>query len=66
MAPTRREFITQAGMAVATASGLANNFATAQVASPEIRMVQTDVLDIGYEEHGPPNGFPVILLHGFP
>ncbi|MBE47041.1 MAG: alpha/beta hydrolase, partial [Gammaproteobacteria bacterium] len=29
-------------------------------------MVQTDVLDIGYEEHGPGNGFPIILLHGFP
>ena len=34
--------------------------------SPQIKMVQTDVLDIGYEEHGDSNGFPVILLHGFP
>ena len=28
--------------------------------------VRTDVLDIAYEEHGPSNGPPVILLHGFP
>src|SRR5678816_994183 len=28
--------------------------------------VRTDVLDIAYEEHGPANGPPVILLHGFP
>ena len=31
-----------------------------------IRMVQTPVLDIAIEEHGPPGGSPVILLHGFP
>ena len=30
------------------------------------RMVQTDVLDIGYEEHGNPAGTAIILLHGFP
>ena len=28
--------------------------------------VRTDVLEIAYEEHGPSNGPPVILLHGFP
>ena len=28
--------------------------------------VRTDVLQIAYEEHGPSNGPPVILLHGFP
>jgi pimeloyl-ACP methyl ester carboxylesterase len=30
------------------------------------RTVRTDVLDVAYEEHGPPDGVPVILLHGFP
>src|SRR5437762_123271 len=30
------------------------------------RSVQTPALDIGYVESGNPNGFPVILLHGFP
>jgi pimeloyl-ACP methyl ester carboxylesterase len=28
--------------------------------------VRTDVLEIAYEEHGPTDGAPVILLHGFP
>lgn len=28
--------------------------------------VRTDTLEIAYEEHGPPDGAPVILLHGFP
>jgi len=32
----------------------------------DVRMVQTDVLDIAYEEHGVGDGFPIILLHGFP
>ena len=31
-----------------------------------IRHVQTAVLDIAFEEHGNPDGAPVILLHGFP
>ena len=30
------------------------------------RTIRTDVLDVAYEEHGPPDGVPVILLHGFP
>lgn len=30
------------------------------------RFVQTDVLEIAYEEHGSPAGPPIILLHGFP
>ncbi len=28
--------------------------------------VRTPTLEIGYEEHGPASGPPVILLHGFP
>lgn len=31
-----------------------------------IRSVETPILDIGYEESGNPQGFPVVLLHGFP
>lgn len=31
-----------------------------------VRFVGTPTLDIAYEEHGPPEGGPVILLHGFP
>lgn len=30
------------------------------------KRVRTDVLEIAYEEHGPADGSPVILLHGFP
>lgn len=29
-------------------------------------LVRTDVLEMAYEEHGPADGSPVILLHGFP
>jgi pimeloyl-ACP methyl ester carboxylesterase len=32
----------------------------------QYRTIQTDALDIAYEEHGPAEGFPLILLHGFP
>lgn len=30
------------------------------------KTIRTDVLEIAYEEHGPQDGPPVILLHGFP
>jgi pimeloyl-ACP methyl ester carboxylesterase len=32
----------------------------------EIKHVRTSVLDIAFEESGPADGVPVILLHGFP
>src|SRR5207237_6399513 len=28
--------------------------------------VEAPVLTIGYEDSGPPQGFPIVLLHGFP
>lgn len=31
-----------------------------------MKSVRTEFLDIAYEEHGPTDGPPVILLHGFP
>src|SRR5215467_942972 len=31
-----------------------------------IRHVRTSMLDVAYEEHGPPNGDAIVLLHGFP
>ena len=34
--------------------------------SPSARAVQTLVLNIGFEESGDVQGFPIILLHGFP
>ena len=76
MDPSRREFLKSAGVvgAVAAAGGSsavgdssAVDGARAKTAtSQDVRMVQTDVLDIGYEEAGPSAGFPIILLHGFP
>jgi pimeloyl-ACP methyl ester carboxylesterase len=35
-------------------------------AAAAIRHARTPVLDIAYEEAGPPDGPPVVLLHGFP
>ncbi len=31
-----------------------------------MKHMRAGVLDVAYEEHGPPDGQPVILLHGFP
>jgi pimeloyl-ACP methyl ester carboxylesterase len=39
------------------------NMAQAQSTS---RSIQTPTLDIAYEESGNPQGFPIVLLHGFP
>jgi pimeloyl-ACP methyl ester carboxylesterase len=62
MTSSRREFLHIAGAALAgtplAAAQQAPMFANKQI--------QTRVLDIGYEESGPAQGFPVILLHGFP
>lgn len=33
---------------------------------PPMLQLKTDVLDIGYEDAGPPDGHPVLLLHGWP
>jgi len=40
--------------------------ARGQGATSQAKSVQTPVLDIAYQESGPSQGFPVILLHGFP
>ena len=68
MPPTRRQFLESSGAAgVATALAGAAGRALAQAAdSANPRTVQTDALDIGYEEHGNPSGTAIILLHGFP
>ncbi len=36
------------------------------MAPTALKTVRTEVLDIAYEEHGPPDGRVAILLHGFP
>jgi pimeloyl-ACP methyl ester carboxylesterase len=68
MLPTRREFLKSTGAAgLATALVGAATRSMAQTATDSRhRTVQTDVLDIGYEEHGNSTGAALILLHGFP
>ena len=70
MGPSRREFLKSAGVAgaVAAAGGSVRPVgAGAQApAGAVLRSVETDVLEIGYEESGDPAGFPIVLLHGFP
>ena len=44
------------------AVSLIPSFARAQ----QVAFVDTEVLRIGYEAHGPEGAYPVILLHGFP
>ena len=52
----RRAFLQTTGLGIATMAQ----------AQSIIRSIQTPVLDIGYEESGSAQGFPVVLLHGFP
>ncbi len=33
---------------------------------PVLRNAKTATLDVAYEEYGPPDGEPILLLHGFP
>src|ERR1700722_5349116 len=40
--------------------------ATMAHAQSTTRSIQTPVLNIAYEEQGDPQGFPIVLLHGFP
>ncbi len=59
----RRLFISSLSAAMLSASERA--FPQAVAATP-IKRVRTPTLDIAYEDHGPPDGFPVLLMHGFP
>ena len=65
----RRTFLSATGLAgAAWLSDLARaRPARAQADAPAAtRLVQTPTLTIGYEDRGGLQGFPVILLHGFP
>mgnify|MGYP006155963797 CR=1 FL=1 len=69
MSQSRRDFLRTAG--VASAAALTGNRETVGAenlsqAPDNVQVVQTPVLDIGYEEHGSGDGFPIVLLHGFP
>ena len=60
MKQSRRAFL---GSAVAAGAVLTARRAKAQSVT---KSIDTPVLSIGYEESGDPQGFPVIMLHGFP
>ncbi len=68
MLSSRRGFLASAGCAgvAALAASSSGVRATQTRAGQAVRMIQTPVLNIGYEEHGESAGFPIILLHGFP
>src|ERR1700730_4355332 len=68
MLHSRRSFLKLGAAAGALTSGFAaGRRASAQArTSPSARAVQTLVLDIGFEESGDVQGFPIMLLHGFP
>lgn len=63
----RRRFL-KAGVASVLASAVsARRTASARARTPSsARAIQTPVLSIGLEESGDIQGFPIILLHGFP
>ena len=65
---SRRSFLKFGAAAGVLTSGVAwRRSAWAQVrAVPGARVIQTPVLNIGFEESGDAQGFPIILLHGFP
>ena len=69
MSQSRRDFLKSAGVVGAVAMGgppLGLGAGARVQGSATPRRVQTPVLEIGYEEHGPSAGFPILLLHGFP
>ena len=61
----RRTFLRQVALAALAARWSAAR-ALAQGARAATRTIETDALSIAYEEQGDPDGFPIILLHGFP
>jgi pimeloyl-ACP methyl ester carboxylesterase len=68
MQTNRRIFLMRAAAATTLLPGIAGaRRAAAQgVAAPLRSTIRTQVLTIGYEENGNPQGFPIVLLHGFP
>ena len=56
-----------AGAAIAGGMSRVTRAAARQAGSaPRVRTIDTPTLTIGFEESGNPQGFPVLLLHGFP
>jgi len=63
----RRRFLKTAGLAGAACICASMRSAWGQSGTVQpTSFVETNVLRIGYEASGPADGFPVVLLHGFP
>jgi pimeloyl-ACP methyl ester carboxylesterase len=60
----RRLFIQSASGILAAAS--LERLGAQTPSLPTVKTVRTNLLEIGYHESGAADGFPVILLHGFP
>jgi pimeloyl-ACP methyl ester carboxylesterase len=54
------------GIGVATVAGSVPTAFAQRGPSPRSRTIETSALTIGFEESGDPQGFPIVLLHGFP
>jgi pimeloyl-ACP methyl ester carboxylesterase len=70
---TRRDFARTVGLAAAATSVTTSTSAPASAAPPRahtsfasLKQIDAGVLNVGYAEDGPPDGPPVILLHGWP
>jgi pimeloyl-ACP methyl ester carboxylesterase len=65
MTTTRRRFMQTAAL-VAASRTVARLAAQALPPAPPVKTVRTSVLEIGYHDTGSTDGFPIVLLHGFP
>ena len=64
---SRRDLLAMASSIGITSLIHSNRAAHAQAGAPaRSRTIETSALTIGFEESGDPQGFPVVLLHGFP
>jgi pimeloyl-ACP methyl ester carboxylesterase len=61
MVPSRRTFLRFTGGILVT-----RRLIHAQTNVMPAKAIETGILKIGYEESGPSQGFPILLLHGFP
>lgn len=61
---SRREFLE--GLSATTLAAAAGIPMNEENKRTTLKMVQTESLDIGYEETGPESGYPIVLLHGWP
>jgi len=71
----RRQFLQRAMVALGAAQLAATETAHAQASKPNprastsfapLKQIDAGLLNVGYAEAGPPNGAPVVLLHGWP